>query len=406
MAVNDLITLRKGTASEWASANPTLALGEPGYDSTNRIVKIGDGITAWSGLSNHNHTSSNITDFNSSVSGLLPVKSIVAGSNITISSSSGTYTINSTASGGGGSSSTSVLEYGNVSNFPASGVGSTIYISTDNGRIYRWAGSVYQELGPVNTGAYASLNGIVTIPSTGDQYWDLVTLLLRCDGLNNGTKFVDSSSLSKTLTRVGSAVTSTVQYHAGISSLYFNGTDAVVEVGSAFDSTISGFGTADFTIELWFRTSDTSTRVSVISSYDAGASPATGLVLQINGLVGGSGSINVGYGDNSVVSTSGNVWTANTWNHVAVVRSGSAWTVFVNGVSRGTATNSTSINAGAKMSIGALKAGSYIQLFSGYLDDIRITNGIARYSSTFIPSTDSYPVGTYIAPKTSSVVFS
>jgi hypothetical protein len=100
MAVNDLIILRKGTASEWAIANPTLALGEPGYDTTNEILKIGDGITAWSGLSNHKHTSLNITDFNSSVSGLLQVKDIVPGSNISITSSSGTYTINSTSSGG------------------------------------------------------------------------------------------------------------------------------------------------------------------------------------------------------------------------------------------------------------------------------------------------------------------
>jgi hypothetical protein len=48
----------------------------------------------------HNHTSSNITDFNSSVSGLLPVTNIVSGSGISISSSSGSFTINSTSSGG------------------------------------------------------------------------------------------------------------------------------------------------------------------------------------------------------------------------------------------------------------------------------------------------------------------
>jgi hypothetical protein len=61
-------------------------------------------------VSGHTHTSSNITDFNTTVSGLLPVKNILAGNNITISSSSGTYTINS--AGGGGSSSTTVR--GNV----------------------------------------------------------------------------------------------------------------------------------------------------------------------------------------------------------------------------------------------------------------------------------------------------
>ena len=53
-------------------------------------------------INGHTHTSANITDFNSSVSGLLPVKNIIAGSNISITSSSGSFTINSTGGGGGG----------------------------------------------------------------------------------------------------------------------------------------------------------------------------------------------------------------------------------------------------------------------------------------------------------------
>ena len=44
MAVNDLITFRKGPASQWISVNPVLASGEPGYDLTNSILKIGDGV--------------------------------------------------------------------------------------------------------------------------------------------------------------------------------------------------------------------------------------------------------------------------------------------------------------------------------------------------------------------------
>lgn len=53
-------------------------------------------------ISGHTHISSSITDFNSSVSGLLPVKNILAGTGIVISSSAGIYTINSIPSGGGG----------------------------------------------------------------------------------------------------------------------------------------------------------------------------------------------------------------------------------------------------------------------------------------------------------------
>jgi len=96
MAINDLIIFRKGSESQWISVNPVLASGEPGYDLTNSILKIGDGVSNWVALSGHTHTSSNITDFNSSVSGLLPVTNIVEGTNITVTSSSGSFTINST----------------------------------------------------------------------------------------------------------------------------------------------------------------------------------------------------------------------------------------------------------------------------------------------------------------------
>lgn len=99
MPVETSIRLRKGTGTEWNNTNPVLASGEPGYDLTNKILKIGDGVNTWSQLSNHNHTTNNIADFNSSVSGLLPVKDIIAGSNISITSSSGTFTINSTGGG-------------------------------------------------------------------------------------------------------------------------------------------------------------------------------------------------------------------------------------------------------------------------------------------------------------------
>lgn len=44
------IQLRRGTASEWASANPTLAAGEPAFDTTGSVYKVGDGVTPWNSL--------------------------------------------------------------------------------------------------------------------------------------------------------------------------------------------------------------------------------------------------------------------------------------------------------------------------------------------------------------------
>lgn len=45
-----LIQVRRDVAADWASANPVLAAGEPGWDTDNNILKIGDGVTAWSAL--------------------------------------------------------------------------------------------------------------------------------------------------------------------------------------------------------------------------------------------------------------------------------------------------------------------------------------------------------------------
>lgn len=50
MARKTLIQVRRDTAANWASANPTLAGGEFGYETDTGKVKIGDGATAWSSL--------------------------------------------------------------------------------------------------------------------------------------------------------------------------------------------------------------------------------------------------------------------------------------------------------------------------------------------------------------------
>lgn len=51
MPREDLIQYRRGTAAQWAAADPVLAAGEPGYETDTGVFKIGDGATAWSSLS-------------------------------------------------------------------------------------------------------------------------------------------------------------------------------------------------------------------------------------------------------------------------------------------------------------------------------------------------------------------
>lgn len=50
MAVKNLVQLRRGTAAEWTSADPTLSVGEVGVETDTLQFKIGDGSTAWASL--------------------------------------------------------------------------------------------------------------------------------------------------------------------------------------------------------------------------------------------------------------------------------------------------------------------------------------------------------------------
>ena len=108
MPVNDLITFRKGSAAQWISSNPVLASGEPGFDLTNNIFKIGDGVSSWESLSSHKHNISDINSFASGVADVLNTE-MVGGSGISLiyNSENNTITISVTGivSGSGGGNS-------------------------------------------------------------------------------------------------------------------------------------------------------------------------------------------------------------------------------------------------------------------------------------------------------------
>jgi hypothetical protein len=113
MPVQTKIQIRRGTTAEWLASIDALSQGELGYDLSLKKFKVGDGTSLWNGLpwatiigsdlvgssginisyaassgvatvSVSGLTSSYLSDFSSAVSGLLPVKSVIAGNNITI----------------------------------------------------------------------------------------------------------------------------------------------------------------------------------------------------------------------------------------------------------------------------------------------------------------------------------
>lgn len=82
----------------------------------------------------------------------------------------------------------------------------------------------------------------------------------------------------------------------------------------------------------------------------------------------------------------------NFWNHVAVTRSGNTWRIFINGTVASTSTLSGSIpNNTAAFTIGAGAADGSNVLTAAYIQDFKVTRGLARYTGNFIPSQERVP---------------
>ena len=207
---------------------------------------------------------------------------------------------------------------------------------------------------------------------------------LLLNGTNAG--IIDSAQKID-LSTYGSAAISTTQSKFGGSSMYFPGTSYVRAPHNAMLDLSTG--APNFTVECWFYTLNNTASAPIVSKdWGTGTTnPSYGIYL------GGSTTLVYMIAD----GTSGSIYNyyiytgiaINTWYHVALVRNGSTMLSFLNGVLVNTQTISiTSKDAGATFNIGTNNdTGSY---FNGYIDEVRITKGIARYTSNFTPQTTAF----------------
>lgn len=204
-------------------------------------------------------------------------------------------------------------------------------------------------------------------------------LMLRGDGDNLSTAIVDSRSSPKTVTVYGNACISTSYSVFGGSSLHFDGSGDYLEVSDSFE-----FGGSDLTVQFWLKTSTTFTYAGVIGK-DDGSFPVGAWGLLLNG--NGNGSIqlwNASYSRGSPLLNSAAVGVNDdTFHHIALVRYGSAWTIYKDGVGIATNTWSGSM-ATIALSLNIGRDPGYSRDFNGYIDDLCISLK-AEYTGDFTP---------------------
>lgn len=204
------------------------------------------------------------------------------------------------------------------------------------------------------------------VPAEKDEH---TLLLLHCDDYSDssmyGIELMDKS-----------AQVSTEQSKFGGKSMYFNGSTrlSIDDVSAK----IFDFGTGDFTVEAWIYPEEITTDNFIFSGSASGAF-----------FFGRKGSNTIGIGRANILwDTEAPIATpANTWSHVAAVRSKGQVSLYVNGNQTGPLANTNAYSmAGFIACIGSQGTNLY---YKGYMDEIRVSN-VARWTESFVPPTQPY----------------
>ena len=243
------------------------------------------------------------------------------------------------------------------------------------------------------TAVYDPAQTTLTVPTSPLTAVSGTSLLLNFT--NAG--IIDNAMMND-LETVGNAQISTAQSKFGGGSIGLGSNDAYLLTNP---TTSLEFGSGDFTIEFWWYPTSTSRQALYHGSFGADwsigidySSVSTNQKIGIWASSNGSSwnLINADGGGNGIGTIT---ITQNAWNHIAYVRSGTTWMLFVNGVRdlnltgiSGSVVNRATYSKG----IGVWWSTTAMAEASGYIDDLRITKGYARYTANFTAPTTPFPL--------------
>mgnify|MGYP000149068745 CR=1 FL=1 len=191
---------------------------------------------------------------------------------------------------------------------------------------------------------------------------------------------IDNTMLNN-LETVGGAQISKVQSKFGGSSMYFDGTGDYLRI---LPSANFALETGDFTIEAWIYLVSLSNDSCIIDGRDGTGTVVKPLLfvqqtLGYTYFVNGAGRIQAG------------TPVLNSWKHIAVVRSSGTTKMYIDGTQTGSAYTDSNNYLTCGFRIGYFNDGTSTTGFNGYIDDLRITKGYARYTANFTPPPTALP---------------
>lgn len=223
--------------------------------------------------------------------------------------------------------------------------------------------------------------GIPAPTTVTDLEYTNNSLLMHFNGVDGSYIFNDSSTYKNSIILGGLPTISTTQSKFDGSSGYFNGSNYLkIPYSSQFD--LSG---GDFTIEAWFYCSSFSGNQILISKDTSGSSFDWCMLI----FSGGTQIAIYTNKTNSNLTVTVPAMSTNQWYHIAIVRYGGTNTIYLDGTSYGS--NAMAITndgtTGTYFTIGCASWNNPNAFANGYIDELRISKGIAHYTANFTPPT-------------------
>jgi hypothetical protein len=216
-------------------------------------------------------------------------------------------------------------------------------------------------------------------------------LLLKFDGTTT-----DSSTYARTVTAVGNATTSTVEKKFGTHSAIFDGSGDRFDIPSSADFNLGG---TDHTVDFWMWINSSTNGQNERLVVFEGTTQTRGLL--ISDTTKTAIGVNL-FGSGWQILSSAGAISNQTWIHVALVRSGSTTTLYINGTSVGSTTAQCLPTTNSSVSIGGNTVRFASSNFNGYIDEVRISN-TAVWTSNFTPPTSAYSQSSGSSARTQSI---
>jgi hypothetical protein len=240
---------------------------------------------------------------------------------------------------------------------------------------------------PVDATVDASAPDVSTCTGGGDPDFSNVVLLMHFDGVSGSKQFIDQKGHS--VTSAGTATLTGVQSMFGGASLSLANPGVQAAYLSSPSSPDWDLSSGDSTVEAWIMPTNTPTQNLALLSQ----SPAQGTGQWIIHIANGWSLDVQDNGGSNDVSTSGGI-TTGVWQHVAIVSSSGQTLLFINGQLQAQGFSNFYNVQSVPLYIGAANLDTYPggdYGWNGYIDELRITKGVARYTSSFAPPSQAFP---------------